>query len=471
MSIDWHRPEFTARAGDWKLIDDMCDETNLAAHLPELNPADTSPENKARNEFYRDRASFFGASRVTLQALVGMAFEKDPQIALPADLQFLLTNCDGAGADLWQQMQAATGQVLRKGRAGLFVTMPPTTAPTSRADQEAGKVAATIHLIDARRIINWWTRKMGAETVLAGVVFTDAREAVDDYEVKTTDTRRELALDDAGFYFDRTWIKDAKGVWQPEAPIYPTTGTGGKWTRIPFLFVGVERNSWDMQTPPMLSLARLNRAHYRNSADNEESLWYAGQVQPYIEAGDSGAVQADLDALKTSGFYVGSRQVILGKFGFAQAEANTALRQAMLDKREEMAAIGARFVEEGSATKTATQAAGEEKVAHSVLSLVSVNVEDAYQWACEQAAAFMRASGAVEIALDRSFMDPQVTSEKMREMRENVLSGLAPYESMYLALVRNGDLPPETTLDQYRAMLDATGVTAGGNGGGNGDDA
>lgn len=460
MGIDYRRPEYEASQPRWQLIDDMCDEVNLGDHLPNLNPNDESPENVTRNDQYKERASFFGASRITLQSLVGTAFEDDPMISLPSDLEYMLKNVDGGGADIWQQMQSVTGQVLRKARCGLFVTMPTTEGATSRADQEAGRVISTIHEIDAHRIINWWSRRDGAEIILGGVVFTDTRETVEDYEIKVQPTRRELAIDGDGFFFDRTWVKTKdRDEWVPEEAIYPVQGNGQKWRRIPFLFVGSERNSWAMQTPPMLSLARLNRDHYRNSADHEESLWYAGQAQPYIEPDSAGSLrQDDLAAAKKEGFYVGSRQVILGKFGFAQAEANTGVRQALIDKQEQMAALGARFVQPGSAVKTATQAGGEAKIQHSVLSLASVNVEDAYQWACEQAAIYMNANpGEVEIKLHRAFMDPEVTAERMREIRENVLSGLAPLEVMFRALQRAGDIPAEKSFDEYREEVAATG--------------
>lgn len=462
MGIDFHRAEYEAALPDWKMIDDMCDEKHLSDHIPDLDVlVEKNGLGKTKNDKFKERASFFGATRLTLQSLVGTAFEKDPMVTLPPKLGYMLKNVDGGGSDIWQQMQAATGQVIRKARCGLFVTMPATEGPTSVADQEAGRVLATIHLIDARRIINWWTTRDGAETILAGVIFTDTQETIDNYEVKAAPIRRELALDEAGNFFDRTWRKADKGKdeWIADDPIYPRQGNGALWRRIPFMFLGAEANSWSMQTPPMISIARKNRDHLRNSAINEEGIWFSGHIQPVADEMDAAALDTLLKAQGEGGFKIGGGQLLVAMgFRFEVAEPNTAARQAMIDKAEEMAALGARFLQAGTVAKTATQSSGEAKIGHSVLSLVSVNVEDGYQWAVEQAAIYMNESGSVEVKLNRSFMEPEVTAEKMREIRETVLAGMAPAETMFRALQRSGDLPPEMTLEQYQAQMDQAGT-------------
>jgi len=473
MAIDWEREEYRHAKPDWQLVDDMCREQNLTRYIEDLDVlkdqrpvygqdgavADwlTDPDSR-RNREFKNRASFFGASRLTLEGLIGVAFERDPQITLPPGLEYLLKNVDGSGVDMWQQMQRATGEALKKARGGLYVTMPPTDGQVSLADQESLRSVATVSLITADRVINWWTRSDGAETYLAGVVFTDSREMVDDYEVKTEDLRRELALDESGAFFDRVWVKktDGKGTseWEPEEPVYPRDGSGQTFNRIPFLFFGARANHWEMQVPPMISLARKNRDHYRNSAINEEGIWFSGHIQPVADEMDPQAY----DVL-AKGFKIGGGQMMVAKgFRFEVAEPNTAARQGMLDKAEEMAALGARIMQPGTVAKTATQAAGEVKAQHSILSLVSVNIEDAYQWACEQAARFMNVSGNIEVKLNRSFMEPELTSEKMREMRENLLSGVVGPAEMFRVLQRAGDIAPEKTFEEYSDEIAERGL-------------
>jgi hypothetical protein len=161
-----------------------------------------------------------------------------------------------------------------------------------------------------------------------------------------------------------------------------------------------------------------------------------------------------------SGFKIGGGQLLVAKgFRFEVADPTTAARQGMIDKAEEMAALGARFVQPGTAVKTATQSRSDDKTAHSVLSLACVNVEDGYQWACETAARYMNLDpGAVEVKISRQFMEPEITAEKMREIRENVLAGLLPLESAFRAAQRAGDLPPEMTFEEFESAVSEAGT-------------
>jgi len=465
MAIDFEREEYRKMRPEWKLIDDMCTEHNLADHVRDLDVLadqwpisddsgnvigfNRSPDQK-RNRDFKRRASFFGASRMTLESLIGMAFERDPQITVPPQIEYLTFDADGSGVDLWQQMQEATGEALKKGRGGLYITMPPTDdAGASLADQEALRAVATINLITAERIVNWWTARDGADTYLAGIVFKDSQEFLEDYEIKTIPGMREIALDEAGNAFDRLWIKSTDNTdgekWVPQEPQYLFDGRRQNLKRIPFLFFGARRNHWDIQVPPMISLARKNRDHLNNSAINEEGIWFSGHIQPVADEMDPEAFD-----VMGRGFQIGAGHLMVAKgFRYEVAEPNTAARQGMMDKAEEMAALGAKFMQPGTVAKTATEAAGEQRTQHSVLSLVSVNIEDAYQWACEKVAMFMGVSGEIEIKLNRSFMDPVITAEKMREMRENMLAGVIGPSEMYRILQRAGDIDPEKTEEEY----------------------
>jgi hypothetical protein len=449
MAIDYQRPEFEAALPKWALVDDMTDETNLPDHLVTLNPADTSADNKTRNEQYAERASFLGATGFTLAGLTGTAFEDAPTIELPKGLDYLATNADGQGLGLQQQMQVTLGQVLRKDRAGLFVTFPETEGDVSRADQDALRYVATVHAIDARRIINWRYETIGAESRLALVVFTDTAETVEDYEVKQTDILRELALEN-GAFVDRKWHKaNDSAQWAILSEHMPRQGNGAHWAEIPFTFVGAKDNSAQFGTPPMYSLAKLNRDHWRTSADHRESLWFAGQVQPWAANVD----QETVDQWKKAGVYIGSRQLLTlpegGQFGFAQSDPNTANRDELDRLEDAMAKIGARFIEPGSANKTAQQDAGERKVQHSILSLASVNVQDAYQSACEWAANYMNVTGEISIELSRGFMEPEINDAKRAYILGLYDRGLLGDVDMLPTLKRDGLVAPEKTIEDF----------------------
>jgi hypothetical protein len=66
--------------------------------------------------------------------------------------------------------------------------------------------------------------------------------------------------------------------------VQPKRGDGEAWNYIPFTFVGSVNNDETPDLPPLYDLAVLNVAHYRNSADYEESCYMVGQPTPYLRA-------------------------------------------------------------------------------------------------------------------------------------------------------------------------------------------
>lgn len=59
MSINSHHPEYDQRINEWRRIDDIINRRNITNYLMELNPQDTSTQNKKRNESYKERAVFY----------------------------------------------------------------------------------------------------------------------------------------------------------------------------------------------------------------------------------------------------------------------------------------------------------------------------------------------------------------------------------------------------------------------------
>jgi len=148
---------------------------------------------------------------------------------------------------------------------------------------------------------------------------------------------------------------------------------------IPFVFVGAQNNDASIDEAPLYDLAYINRAHYRNSADYEDSVFIVGQPQPWI----SGLTEEWRDHLEKDGkTYTGSRAVMLlpegGAYGFAQASPNPLAKEAMDQKEAQMIALGARLIEATQANRTATESDNDKEASTSVLSMCCANVSEAY---------------------------------------------------------------------------------------------
>ncbi|GAF91434.1 unnamed protein product, partial [marine sediment metagenome] len=96
------RIELTLWFDRWQKVRDVIEGSEAvknagARYLPVLNPTDISAENIARNQQYIFRAYWFGATSRTLEGMIGIAFNKEPQIEIPSSMDILLTDVDGAG--------------------------------------------------------------------------------------------------------------------------------------------------------------------------------------------------------------------------------------------------------------------------------------------------------------------------------------------------------------------------------------
>ena len=432
MGIEYNHNEYEKVLPRWKIVRDMTDSENLDEHIIEMNPLDTSNENKARNDEFKQRAVFAGISGRTARGLLGLIFEEPPAVELSPALSYMERNASGTGVGIMQQARDITFEVIRQGRCGLWVDFPNTDGKqVSKRDLELQKVFSVIHRIRAEDIVNWETVKIGAEVRLGLVVFkTTVRQSKDDddYAKEVKDQRIELRLDENFNYQVRIWQKDkSKNEWRVIEQYWPTQGNGQYWDVIPFVFVGAEDNTWDIDHPPMHDISVLNAAHYNNSAIYEDSVFIVGQAQPWM----SGLDQNMIDLWKKNNMYVGSGRLIGTPPGqrleFAQAQENPLAKEAMDSKREHMVGLGALFVQPGSSVKTATQSRGEQKVDNSQLSLIAGNVSAAYTEALVHAANFMNDGTASTITLNQNYVENELDPAELREMTVAYLAGtIAP---------------------------------------------
>jgi hypothetical protein len=139
----------------------------------------------------------------------------------------------------------------------------------------------------------------------------------------------------------------------------------------------------------MLSICQLNLAHYRNSADYEESVFMLGQ--PTAVA--SGLTKQWVDEVLPDGIRVGARGGIPlpvgATFEIAQVQPNTLVKEAMDSKERQMQALGAKLVEQREVQQTATEAEINSAAETSVLQSCAGNVEAGFKWALEWCAIFM----------------------------------------------------------------------------------
>ena len=421
--VSYARDDYTHSLSDWMLVDDVCEgarqvKSKGEAYLPKPNPTDLSEDNNERYKQYVLRAQFFNATGRTLEGLTGTVFVKVPQLIVPTLMQYVDKDVNGQGLSIYQQSQSALADTVKKGRIGLFVDYPPTQSSTTKKQQDEEGIRATINTVSAKSVINWRTQTFGAITRLSLVVISEQIEVVGDDGFSSTfePQYRVLALK-GGMYFVQIWKERKKdqgegSEWYMETEYQPLNGKGKPWNEIPFIFIGAKNNDPAIDKSPLLDLANVNIGHYRNSADYEDSVYTVGQPQAWMNGLDT----EWRTFLEKQGIKIGSKALLMlpgnGQFGFAQVEPNTLSKEAMDQKEKQMAELGARLVEKGGVVKTATEDENDTEVEHSVLSLASSNVSEAYTQALQWVAEFMNTDGDIEYTLNQEFnktkLDPQM---------------------------------------------------------------
>ena len=453
-NVDTVHPDYAIELPDWQKIEHITRMKMLDSYLIALNPHDKSDENRQRNRHYKQRAIFYAVAAQTVQGMLGTIFRRSPHLAVPSALEYVGRNVDGAGNSIYQQAQGLCDDVIRKSRAGLYVSFPPTDGAVSMQDMVEGRFVSTVQRLEPEQIINWREETRGSQTRLKFVVIREYREKTDQYTADEYMTLRELYLDEDGIYRERHW-SDEDGSLRVVQEITPTDANGDLWYEIPFVFVGSENNDASVDRPVMLPLVELNVGHYRNSADWEDSVWYVGQAQPYM----TGASEMHLEMLRENGMYAGSRELLAvpdgGTFGYASPEPNNLVRQAMIDKVDMMLQLGARLMQPGSAAKTATEVAGIREAQHSVLSLIAANASEAYTQALQWAARYMGVSPGpemeeIEFEINQDFVAPDASPQEIQQLMLGFVQGTIPSRDYIRFMQRAGYFDSSKPIDEYQ---------------------
>lgn len=434
----------------WRVVRDVCagdQALRNGDYLPYLNRADASEANVARNLAYRQRAVFYNATGRTRAGLLGLAFRRDPRNQIPAKLGYLMGNVDGAGASLYQQSQSTLANTLEVGRHGLY------------SDFDERLKRPVIKVYRAEDIINW--RQVNG--LLTLVVLKETAEEPDGFGFNAIEQYRELALEDGGFVC-RIHRKTNSG-WSVTDAQAKLPSANQRFDFLPFTFVGSQDNGPDIDEAPLYDLSQVNIAHFRNSADYEDSVFFIGQAQPWI----SGLTEEWRDYLEKQGnLYVGSRVPMLlpenGAFGFAQVAPNTLAREAMDQKEKQMVALGARLLDETRAAVTATQNENDKEASTSVLSMCVSNVSEAYERAiawCGLYAGVAIPEDAETYRINQEFAKNKIDPTAITALVQAWQSGAFAKPDLRAYLRAEGVIAVERTDEDIEADLELEGPALG----------
>lgn len=482
-NVGYQRPELQKNSGKYALIKD-CIEGQEAVkskgdvYLPRPDPTNCTEANLARYEAYKRRAVFYNVIARTLSGMTGLVFQQEPDMIMPDDMQVMKVNMDGAGVGAVQQMRRAFKSVLAFGRAGVLTDFPPANPDGSgftRQQVMDGSVQPTITLYMPWQIINWRQEYRDGKVVLTNVVICEQIPGVTDgFQQDYTPVWRQLYLDNDGNCRQSMWIntgdKNAKDTYGGALYVKHTDtlmldSKGSPLGFIPFTFVGSETNSPDIDPAPMYDLAVLNIAHYRNSADYEESCFVTGQPTVWASGLTEAWIKDVLGGEVRLGSYGGIPLPPNAAVGMIQTNPNTQPFEAMKLKESQMVAIGARLIrDQGSVERREVEVKNEAASEASLIVTVAQNIEAAYRKALEWAGLFYgHSSDAITLTLSYNFIYSQMTYQERQTLMNEWLAGSISFTEMrtnlkQAGIARQTNDEAKTEIDNEMAERDAREV-------------
>lgn len=412
------RQEVTDLIPLWTIVRDAVKgqhriKLKTTAYLPKPNAADKSNENKIRYKDYLLRAVFYGVTGRTLRGFTGHVFAKLPKIDLSPQLESLRDDVDGLGVPLDQQAQKVLARLLMLGRGGLLADFPIREVSTTRAQLQSGSVTPTITFLEPEDIINWRVKTFGTKQKLTLLVLHELQEEDKiSFARELVDHWRVLRLDENENYTVQV-ISEKTG---PGEIMTPKDSEGNPFKEIPFVFLGSENNDPTPDDPPLFDMAVLNIAHYRNSADYEESSFFVGQPTPVI----SGLTKDWATDILGGVIQLGSRAVIPlpvgAKAELLQANPNSMPKEAMEHKEKQLVALGARIVEARAVQRTATESGQDEEVETSILINTARNVSLGYNKVLAWAGKFVGTTSESKIELNTDFAMARMSVEERQQL-------------------------------------------------------
>ncbi|MBF0350910.1 MAG: DUF4055 domain-containing protein [SAR324 cluster bacterium] len=396
-------------------------------------------QDEERYTRYKDRAVFYGTFAHTVHGKVGLVTRKTPVITLPAKLEDWKQDVTLTGVSLEGYISQILHEVLITGRCGVLVERS--------VDGENLYLASFL----AEDIVNW-----RADYGVVQLVVLQERSwehsATDPYEVAIQTRYRELFLD-GGIYKQRIWTKvvnNGKSEWVSEE-IMPNR-MAHPLDHIPFTFFGVSDIGCVPGKPPMLDLAYLNLAHYRNSADFEQKLHI-------LAAGTPWAVGIDMDEKPTE---VGpevlwSSRHADAKFGIMEysSSGGDLFHMAMAEKKDAMSSLGAKLIEQQrNQVETAETARLRISSQTSVLANIVKTAEVGLANVLKDVVAWELGDATeVSVMIPKDFLNDRLTAQEISALVQAWQNGAISFDTLTYNLNQGEIYPEDFDLDSEAALL------------------
>ncbi|MGI3168406.1 DUF4055 domain-containing protein [Pseudooceanicola sp. C21-150M6] len=434
MSVETRHPKYTtARIADWQLCADAYQGEGAVkqageTYLPKPSGYSTagghSDNGEAAYRAYKDRAQFPEIMAITAGAMVGIVHQREITIELPDAMTFLHENADGDRTTLVDFHKEITRNLLISGRYGVLAD-----APEGGGDPYlAGYSGASV--------INW-DRDF--------YVLDESGMVRDGFNWTHQSRYRVLSMADGAY--TQTIYQDGA-----ENDVTPGALGGGSLSRVPFTVASAKDIGPDIETPPLVGVARASKAIYQLSADWRLQLYMSGQET---------LVAINGDAPKAVGAGVvhemhGSEQMQPDlKYVSPTCAGIEAHQSAMETNKETAVQSGARLFEQ---SQQAQESGNARKMR---FQSETANLMTVAQVSCSllerglRGIAMMLGLNEAEVIVKppADLLDPTMDAAEVSALWAIVVDGGMSWETFYERLQKGGVMSPERDAEQEYALI------------------
>lgn len=443
------------RADQWKYVRDCMEgefriKKKGVTYLPRPSAMLAEEGDADPYTAYVKRAQFYNVVARTVRGLVGMVFRIEPTFKVPEVLEERIQALTPGGATIWTYARRVTRELLSIGRHGILLDLP------RDADHSGVPHMAPF---DAEDILYWEER---VEDGRRHVVLVDLREGIErtpiEKDGKTVEEDQDkvlqLAINTEGFYEQRRFLRAPGTYGTPAgAVIEDVQIRGAQLTEIPFHFVNPFDLDPAVEVPPSFDLVVTNLAHYRNSADYEHSLFLTAMPTPGF-SGVSEEEEDKIGALGPGALICLRAPEAKGWMLEFQGAGIDAIRQAMIDKEQRMAALGARMIrEQKRAAETAEKARLDAQDETSLAISIIRTIEDAFTKVLKQMAEWAAADlDEVEVNFNKEFIELRMSPQELTAHVAAWQQGAFSEDVLWSNLQRGKVAPATRTLEEDREI-------------------
>lgn len=461
MPIDTKHEQYEQYAEKWQRARDAS-AGQYAVHkqstlyLPKLADQTTEEYNA-----FKLRTSFFPATGRTLDGLVGMIMRK-PVMVEQNGIDELIDDIDLAGNSLSSFTQTILREVMEVYRFGVLVEYPNTNGVgKTLADKQRLNERPYATMYKTETIINWEEKRINNKMQPVLIVLEESYDASDDeYEPDLKPQLRELRLEQGNngyYYLQRVWRKvetGGKSGWSQEGDDIIPLMNNAPLNFIPFYAFGSDENKLEIKDSVILPLADLNLAHYRVTADYENGCHFTGLPMLFLSG-------ITLDENETVS--IGSQKAVVtanegadGKYIEFIGQGLTALENNLERKEKQMAAIGARMLEQqksGVESEGAMQmrANGENSVLASIAMLVGDQLSNMLQFMAK----WYGVASEVTVKLNTDYMPVSMTAQELTALVGAYQGGAISKETLFYNLKRGEVIAEDVDYDMEQDRIES----------------